>query len=101
MRPGSAQGDPEVSFPEYDSADDNAFQLLVDVINELQASGALPQLSGLKTSYASRVRLRLRVGSHTRPPQWPQGPMNRRFGRLTSPNSITRLIIIKTSTSGN
>jgi hypothetical protein len=48
MRPGSAQGDPEVSFPEYDSADDNAFQLLVDVINELQASGALPQLSGLK-----------------------------------------------------
>ncbi len=55
LRRGSAQGDPQVTFPEDDSADDDAFRLLVDVVRELQASGAAPQLSGLK----NRLRKRL------------------------------------------
>jgi uncharacterized protein (TIGR00288 family) len=55
LRPGSAQGDPEVTFPEDDSADDDAFQLLVDVVRELQASGAPPQLSGLKNQLRKRL----------------------------------------------
>jgi uncharacterized protein (TIGR00288 family) len=55
LRRGSAQGNPEVRFPEDDSADDDAFRLLVDVVRELQASGAPPQLSGLK----NRLRKRL------------------------------------------
>jgi uncharacterized protein (TIGR00288 family) len=54
LRPGSAQGDPEVTFPEDDSADDDAFRLLVDVIRELQAAGAPPQLSGLKDQLRKR-----------------------------------------------
>ena len=55
LRPGSAQGDPEVTFPEDDSADDDAFRLLVGVVRELQASGASPQLSGLKNQLRKRV----------------------------------------------
>ena len=41
LRPGSAQGDPEVTFPEDDAADDDAFALLVDVVRQL----GRPQLS--------------------------------------------------------
>lgn len=55
LRPGSGQGDPEVTFPENDSADDDAFRLLVDVVRELQASGAPPQLSGLKNQLRKRI----------------------------------------------
>jgi uncharacterized protein (TIGR00288 family) len=55
LRRGSAHGDPEVTFPEDDSADDDAFQLLVDVVHELQASGAPPQLSGLKNQLRKRL----------------------------------------------
>jgi uncharacterized protein (TIGR00288 family) len=55
LRPGSARGDPEVNFPEDDSADDDAFRLLVDVVRELQASGTPPQLSGLKNQLRKRV----------------------------------------------
>ena len=54
LRPGSAQGDPEVTFPEDDSADDDAFRLLVDVVRELQAASAAPQLSGLKNQLRKR-----------------------------------------------
>lgn len=54
LRKGSAQGDPEVMFPESESADHDAFQLLVDVVRELQASGASPQLSGLKNQLRKR-----------------------------------------------
>ena len=35
LRPGSAQGDPEVAFPEDDAADDDAFAMLVDVVRQL------------------------------------------------------------------
>jgi hypothetical protein len=55
LRPGSAQGDPEVTFPEDTSADDDAFRLLVDVVRELQASGTPPQLSGLKNQLRKRL----------------------------------------------
>lgn len=55
LRRGSAQGDPEVTFPEDDSADDHAFRLLVDVVRELQASGSPPQLSGLKNQLRKRL----------------------------------------------
>jgi len=55
LRPGPAQGDPEVTFPEDDSADDDAFRLLVDVVGELQASGASPHLSGLKNQLRKRI----------------------------------------------
>ena len=50
LRRGSAQGDPEVAFPEDDAADDDAFALLVDVVREL----GTPQLSGLKTQLRKR-----------------------------------------------
>ncbi|WP_028923345.1 PIN domain-containing protein [Pseudonocardia acaciae] len=55
LREGSAQGDPEVSFPEDESADHDAFRLLVDVVGDLQAAGGPPQLSGLKNQLRKRV----------------------------------------------
>ena len=54
LRRGSADGDPAVTFPQDSSADDNAFQLLVDTVRELQAGGARPQLSGLKNQLRKR-----------------------------------------------
>jgi hypothetical protein len=50
LRPGTAQGDPEVTFPEDDAADDDAFALLVDVVRQL----GRPQLSGLKNQLRKR-----------------------------------------------
>ena len=52
---GSAQGDPEVTFPSDDSADDDAFRLLVDVVTELANSNGPPQLSGLKNQLRKRA----------------------------------------------
>ncbi len=54
LRTGSAQGDPEVRFPEDHSADDDAFGLLVDVVRELQTPRFRPQLSGLKDQLRKR-----------------------------------------------
>ena len=54
LRAGSAQGDPEVSFPEDGSEVGDAFALLVDVVRQLQASGSPPQLSGLKDQLRKR-----------------------------------------------
>jgi hypothetical protein len=54
LRAGSAQGDPEVTFLEDGSEVDEAFALLVDVVRQLQASGARPQLSGLKDHLRKR-----------------------------------------------
>jgi NYN domain/OST-HTH/LOTUS domain len=48
LRPGSAQGDPEVDLPQGGTGEDEAFRLLTDVVGRLQAGGARPQLSGLK-----------------------------------------------------
>ena len=50
LRPGSAQGDPEVAFPEAGAGDDDAFALLVDVVRQL----GNPQLSGLKNQMRKR-----------------------------------------------
>ena len=50
LRPGSAQGDPEVAFPEDNAADDDAFALLVDAVRQL----GRPQLSGLKNQLRKR-----------------------------------------------
>lgn len=55
LRPGSAQGDPEVSFPEDETADDAAFRLLVDVVKSLGTAGGPPQLSGLKNQLRKRA----------------------------------------------
>ena len=52
---GSAQGDPEVGFPEDSPADADAFALLVDVVRELAASGSAPQLSRLKNQLRKRT----------------------------------------------
>ncbi len=48
LRPGSAQGDPEVTLPQGGAGEDEAFRLLVDVVSRLQVGGARPPLSGLK-----------------------------------------------------
>lgn len=50
LRPGSAQGDPEVAFPTGDGADGDALALLVDVVRQL----GRPQLSGLKNQLRKR-----------------------------------------------
>jgi NYN domain/OST-HTH/LOTUS domain len=47
---GSAQGDPQVTFPATGSAVDDAFRLLVDVVADLGS----PQLSGLKNQIRRR-----------------------------------------------
>ena len=45
---GSAKGDPEVSFPEEGTNEEDAFELLRVVVAELEAAGGPPPLSGLK-----------------------------------------------------
>ncbi len=50
---GSASGDPEVSFPENEPAEDDAFRLLAEVVGDESRHGGVP-LSGLK----DRVRKR-------------------------------------------
>ena len=50
LRPGSAQGDPEVAVPTGDAAEDHAFALLVDVVRAL----GRPPLSGLKNQLRKR-----------------------------------------------
>lgn len=54
LRQGSAQGDPEVSFPQAGPAEQDAFALLVEVVGRLRAGGARPQLSGLKNQLRKR-----------------------------------------------
>jgi hypothetical protein len=57
LRPGSAQGDPEVTFPQDESAESAeaaAFRLLVDVIGRLRTPQSRPQLSGLKNQLRKR-----------------------------------------------
>jgi hypothetical protein len=54
LRHGSAQGDPEVTFPQNESAEDDAFRLLVETVADLQTAGSRPQLSGLKNQLRKR-----------------------------------------------
>ncbi len=51
---GSAKGDPEVGFPEEGSNEEDAFELLRDVIASLSANGGSPPLSGLKDQLRKR-----------------------------------------------
>ncbi|HWH31820.1 MAG TPA: NYN domain-containing protein [Egibacteraceae bacterium] len=50
---GSAKGDPEVSFPEHSSDEEGAFELLREVVADLEAD-APPPLSGLKDQLRKR-----------------------------------------------
>lgn len=50
LRQGTAPGDPEVTFPQDEPAEDEAFRLLVDVVRDLRS----PQLSGLKDQLRKR-----------------------------------------------
>jgi hypothetical protein len=52
---GTAAGDPEVSFPQDTSAEDDAFTLLTDTVRDLEKTGSAPQLSGLKDQLRKRV----------------------------------------------
>jgi uncharacterized protein (TIGR00288 family) len=49
VRQGSAQGDPEVTFPTEASDEDAAFALLRDTVARLAEKSGPPHLSGLKT----------------------------------------------------
>ena len=51
---GSAKGDPEVSFPEAGSNEEDAFALLRSVVAELSSDGSPPPLSGLKDQLRKR-----------------------------------------------
>ena len=46
---------PTAPLPEDESADEDAFQLLVEVVRQAQTVGARPQLSGLKDQLRKRL----------------------------------------------
>ncbi|WP_020501790.1 PIN domain-containing protein [Sciscionella marina] len=52
---GAAPGDPQVTFPENDAAEQDAFSLLVDVVRGLQSNTGAPQLSGLKNQLRKQL----------------------------------------------
>jgi len=52
--PGPAAGDPEVGFPAGGSNEEQAFELLVDVVRDLGGEGGGPPLSGLKDQLRKR-----------------------------------------------
>ncbi|MGH3614335.1 MAG: NYN domain-containing protein [Pseudonocardia sp.] len=54
LRQGSAQGDPEVTFPENGSADDDALRQFAALVSELTAAGTPRQLSGMKDQLRKR-----------------------------------------------
>ncbi|MFP5297371.1 MAG: OST-HTH/LOTUS domain-containing protein, partial [Actinomycetota bacterium] len=48
LKPGTAEGDPLVDFPSDGGGEGQAFELLKDVVAELEKKGSAPPLSGLK-----------------------------------------------------
>jgi uncharacterized protein (TIGR00288 family) len=54
LRPGGAQGDPEVTLPDRVGGEDEAFALLADVVGQLQKRSGSPHLSGLKDRMRKR-----------------------------------------------
>ncbi|MPZ88971.1 MAG: NYN domain-containing protein [Nitriliruptorales bacterium] len=55
LAPGTARGDPEVGFPERSGDDESdAFELLRDVVADLERSSGPPPLSGLKNQLRKR-----------------------------------------------
>lgn len=55
MRPGSAEGDPIVDFPSNGGGESEAFELLKDVVTELEQRGGAPHLSGMKNELRRRM----------------------------------------------
>lgn len=54
LHEGSAQGDPTVDFAEESSSETQAFELLRNVVADLEAGGESPPLSGLKNQMRKR-----------------------------------------------
>jgi uncharacterized protein (TIGR00288 family) len=56
LKTGSATGDPTVSIPTSGSGESRAFELLRQVVSELESQNGSPQLSGLKNELRKRER---------------------------------------------
>lgn len=54
LRAGSAEGDPSVDFPADGGGEDQAFELLRDVVAEIEQRSGQPELSGLKSQLRRR-----------------------------------------------
>lgn len=54
LRTGNAEGDPVVDFPASGGSEEQAFDLLREVVAELQGRGGPPPLSGLKNELRKR-----------------------------------------------
>ena len=54
LREGSAQGDPVVDFPSDGGGEEKAFELLRDIVSELEQRNDSPPLSGLKDHLRKR-----------------------------------------------
>lgn len=54
LRPGTAEGDPVVDFPREGGSEGSAFELLKDVVAELEQRNGPPPLSGLKDKIRRR-----------------------------------------------
>lgn len=55
LRPGTAEGDPIVDFPSNGGGESEAFELLKDVVTELEQRGGAPHLSGMKNELRRRM----------------------------------------------
>jgi uncharacterized protein (TIGR00288 family) len=54
LHEGSAEGDPSVDFPSHGGSEEEAFELLRDVVSELEQRVGSPPLSGLKDQLRKR-----------------------------------------------
>lgn len=54
LAPGSAEGDPIVDFPSHGGGESAAFELLKDVVTEMEQRTGAPPLSGLKNALRRR-----------------------------------------------
>jgi uncharacterized protein (TIGR00288 family) len=54
LRAGSAEGDPSVDFPADGGGEDEVFELLRDVVAEIEQRSGQPELSGLKNELRRR-----------------------------------------------
>jgi hypothetical protein len=55
LEPGTARGDPVVDFSSDGAGEAGAFELLRDVVSELEKRGGPPPLSGLKNQLRRKV----------------------------------------------
>jgi len=54
FRPGAAEGDPSVDFPSDGGSEEQAFELLREVVSEIETRSGSPPLSGLKDHLRKR-----------------------------------------------